>query len=98
MRRLRVIVPLVAALVVAGGLALASFPSMAACRASGRLVDPTERHCVLADGSGAFVQLREHVLFHTVHVLTLLAAAALLVLIVTWLRRAIARTARADAS
>ena len=39
-----------------------SLPSMGECRASGRIVDPTERHCESADG---YVQLQEHALFHT---------------------------------
>jgi hypothetical protein len=37
------------------------FPNKAACIASGRTVDPTERHC---EGPNGYVQLREHVLFH----------------------------------
>lgn len=37
-------------------------PSKAECVASGRIVDPTERHCESATG---FVQLQEHALFHS---------------------------------
>ena len=37
-------------------------PSKAECVASGRKVDPTERHCESATG---FVQLQEHALFHS---------------------------------
>ena len=54
---------------------LRQFPTMESCRASGRVVDPTERHCVAADG---YVQLREHVLFHTTQVVTLLGIAVAL--------------------
>ena len=39
-----------------------SLPSKAECIASGRVVDPTERHCESADG---YVQLQEHALFHS---------------------------------
>ena len=39
-----------------------SLPSKAECVASGRIVDPTERHCESATG---FVQLQEHALFHS---------------------------------
>ena len=39
-----------------------SLPSKAECVASGRVVDPTERHCESADG---WVQLQEHALFHS---------------------------------
>ena len=67
--------PLVVALIVAAlGLGLlALFPTRDACRASGREVDPTGRHCLAADG---YVQLREHVLFHASEVLV---AAAILI-------------------
>jgi hypothetical protein len=39
-----------------------SLPSKAECVASGRVVDPTERHC--ESGTG-YVQLQEHALFHS---------------------------------
>jgi len=38
------------------------FPDERACVASGRTVDATKRHC---EGPNGYVQLREHVLFHT---------------------------------
>lgn len=38
------------------------FPNEAECVASGRRVDPTRRHC---EGPAGYVQLREHVLFHS---------------------------------
>ena len=39
-----------------------SLPSKAECVASGRVVDPTERHCESPVG---YVQLEEHALFHS---------------------------------
>lgn len=39
-----------------------SLPSKSECTASGRVVDPTERHCESADG---YEQLQEHALFHS---------------------------------
>lgn len=50
-----------------------SLPSKSECTASGRIVDPTERHCESATG---FVQLEEHALFHSREVF--LGAAILL--------------------
>ena len=52
---------------------VATLPDKAACVASGRVVDPTERHCESADG---YVQLREHAIFHSREVV--LGAAALI--------------------
>ena len=52
------------ALVAAGWIV--SLPDQAECVASGRVVDPTERHCEAGDG---YVQLREHALFHASEVL-----------------------------
>jgi hypothetical protein len=39
-----------------------SLPSKAECTASGRIVDPTERHCLSPTG---YEQLQEHALFHS---------------------------------
>ena len=39
-----------------------SLPSRSECTASGRIVDPTERHCVSSSG---YEQLQEHALFHS---------------------------------
>ena len=50
-----------------------SLPSKSECTASGRIVDPTERHCESAAG---FQQLQEHALFHSRE--TVLGAAILL--------------------
>ena len=43
-----------------------SLPSKSECTASGRIVDPTERHCESPDG---YQQLQEHALFHSRDVL-----------------------------
>ena len=45
---------------------ISTFPTKAECVASGRVVDPTERHCQTANG---YEQLQEHVWFHTTPVL-----------------------------
>lgn len=39
-----------------------SLPDKAECVASGRVVDPTERHC---ESSTGYQQLEEHALFHS---------------------------------
>ncbi len=39
-----------------------SLPSKSECIASGRIVDPTERHC---ESSAGYEQLQEHALFHS---------------------------------
>lgn len=55
-----IIAALVAAIVGFGWVF--SLPSKAECVASGRTVDPTERHC---DSPGSYEQLQEHALFHS---------------------------------
>jgi len=50
-----------------------SLPSKSECIASGRIVDPTERHC---ESSAGYEQLQEHALFHSPAVV--LGAAILL--------------------
>ena len=45
---------------------LGSLPDKAECLASGRVVDPTERHCESVTG---YQQLQEHALFHASDVL-----------------------------
>jgi hypothetical protein len=69
-RRSRVRI-LVGALAVpaAGALAwIVSLPNKEECRASGRTVDPTERHCTSATG---YQQLQEHATFHASQVVVL---------------------------
>jgi hypothetical protein len=57
------------AVIAAGAAAwIISLPNMAECRASGRVVDPTERHCE-SDGPAVFVQLQEHATFHAIQVI-----------------------------
>ena len=51
-----------------------SLPSKAECVATGRIVDPTERHC---DSPSGYQQLEEHALFHSLEVV--LAVAIVLV-------------------
>ena len=45
---------------------IGSLPDRAECSASGRVVDPTERHCETSTG---YQQLQEHALFHASQVL-----------------------------
>lgn len=45
-----------------------SLPDMVECRASGRIVDPTERHCL---SGTTYQQLQEHAMFHAVHVVVI---------------------------
>ena len=47
-------------------LVISTYPTQAECVASGRVVDPTERHCQARDG---YEQLQEHIWFHTSQVL-----------------------------
>jgi hypothetical protein len=49
-----------------GLLWVLSLPSKAECVASGRVVDPTERHC---QATGGYQQLEEHAWFHSREVL-----------------------------
>jgi hypothetical protein len=53
----------VAVLAVVGFGWIFSLPSKAECVASGRTVDPTERHC--DSPGGGYQQLQEHALFHS---------------------------------
>ena len=60
------------------------FPTRERCRASGRVVDPTGRHCVADDG---YVQLREHVLFHASEAVVILGIAVALGSLGYWVAR-----------
>lgn len=44
---------------------IVSLPNKAECVASGRTVDPTERHC---EAAGGYQQLQEHATFHAIPV------------------------------
>lgn len=57
---------LVGVIAIAGVAWIFSLPDRVECAASGRVVDPTERHCVAA---GGFQQLQEHALFHASQVI-----------------------------
>jgi hypothetical protein len=62
--------PLAAVLIIVtiGAFAwIVRLPDKAECVASGRVVDPTERHCDTP--GGGFQQLEEHALFHASQVL-----------------------------
>ena len=75
--RLAVIATGIAALMLGYIAFLRLFPNEADCVATGRVVDPTHRHCEAAGGS--YVQLREHVILHTWEALTYAAILAVLV-------------------
>lgn len=57
----------------AGAVFIQRLPTRDICRGTDRIVDPTGRHCLSPEGP---VQLREHVLGHTVEavVITMLVA------------------------
>ena len=74
---------------VAGGWIL-SLPNKAECAASGRAVDPTERHCLSAAG---FQQLEEHAAFHASQVALLAGVVLAAAYAVYRYRRAPARAA-----
>lgn len=59
--RLRLLAALLSAMAIATLVYLGTLPSKAECRATGRTVDPTERHC---ESGAEYVQLREHAAFH----------------------------------
>lgn len=61
-----------------------SLPSKAECVASGRVVDPTERHCESAAG---YEQLQEHALFHSRDVVLGTALIVALGYALVWYRR-----------
>jgi len=70
---LRFIAVVLSLVAIAAFTWISSFPTQAECVASGRVVDPTERHCQTVSG---YEQLQEHVWFHATPVL--LGAAILL--------------------
>ena len=57
----RVLVVVLGIAAIVGSAWILAQPSQAECVASGRVVDPTERHCESAEG---YVQLQEHAAFH----------------------------------
>ena len=58
---LRFLAGLLSVAAIATLVYLGTLPSKAECRASGRTVDPTERHC---ESDGGYEQLQEHAAFH----------------------------------
>jgi len=72
---MRVLAGVIAVIALVGFGWVFSLPSKAECVASGRVVDPTERHC---EDSTGYQQLQEHALFHSRDVV--LGAAVLLAL------------------
>jgi hypothetical protein len=58
-----------ALVVIAAGVAawIISLPNIAECRALGRVVDPTERHCE-SGGPATYQQLQEHATMHAAQV------------------------------
>ena len=59
---MRIIIGILGLAAVVGMAWVFSLPDKAECVASGRVVDPTERHC---QDAGGYQQLQEHALFHT---------------------------------
>ena len=59
---MRIFVMSVVVAVIVGFGWVFSLPSKSECLESGRVVDPTERHCESPTG---YVQLQEHALFHS---------------------------------
>jgi hypothetical protein len=70
---MRLVVMFVVVAAIVGFGWVFSLPSKSECIASGRIVDPTERHCESAAG---YEQLQEHGLFHSRE--TVLGAAIVL--------------------
>lgn len=87
-RTVRILIGALAAAAIVAAVWIISLPNMAECRASGRIVDPTERHC---ESGATFQQLQEHATFHAVQVVVLflaaLAGAYILYRIIRRLRR-----------
>ena len=62
---IRALLVLLAIAAMVGSAWIVAQPSKAECVASGRIVDPTERHCESLDG---YVQLQEHAAFHGIQI------------------------------
>lgn len=62
---MRFLVVLLSIAAICGLIWIVSLPDKAECIASGRAVDPTERHC---EAAGGYQQLQEHALFHATQV------------------------------
>jgi hypothetical protein len=88
------VVGIVAAIIALYLVFLRQFPNEAECVASGRVVDPTRRHCESASG---YVQLREHVLFHSPEALVYLVIAGMVAFFLLRWRARRSRSAAATA-
>lgn len=94
MRRTFVPLGVITAIIALAGFGwVFSLPSKKECAASGRVVDPTERHCL--DGAG-YQQLEEHALFHSAEVVAAVVAISAITWSALWLNRKLSgRKARA---
>ena len=90
----RILVAALAVAAVGAATWIISLPDKAECRASGRVVDPTDRHCISATG---YQQLQEHATFHAIHVvlvgLVVLVGAYIIYRIIRRRSRRVAPTA-----
>jgi len=90
---LRIFIGALAVSAVGASMWIISLPDKAECRASGRIVDPTERHCTSSTG---YQQLQEHATFHAIQIvvpsLVVLAGAYIIYRIIRR-RRMVAPTA-----
>jgi hypothetical protein len=90
----RILIGALAVAAVGAATWIISLPDKAECRASGRIVDPTDRHCISATG---YQQLQEHATFHAIHVvvvsLFILAGAYIIYRIIRRRSRHVAPTA-----
>ena len=84
----RVVIAVLTAIAIGSAAWIISLPNMAECRASGRIVDPTERHC---ESGATYQQLQEHATMHAAEVVIFffgaLAVAYILYHIVRLARR-----------
>lgn len=74
----RLLIGALAVAAIGSSIWIISLPNQTECRASGRIVDPIERHC---DSSTGYQQLQEHATFHAVQV----AFLSLLILAVVYI-------------
>ena len=68
----RAVIAVLAVIAIGSAAWIISLPNKAECRASGRIVDPTERHC---ESGATFQQLQEHATMHAAQVVILFFGA-----------------------
>lgn len=73
-RAVRVAALLASAVTIAATLWIVQLPDEAECRASGRIVDPTLRHC---ESGAAYQQLQGHATFHAFQVAAIVIGLSL---------------------